>query len=730
MKTEEASLSDDSESEEQKNHFASRFIDDIADVAEKDDEEDDFVEDDDAELNEAQANEMRDEIQESRKNHQQLYDLTKRELVTDKEMEYVQELEQRASHGQDYDLKAEAQSQMLPTNKDPFLFQVKCKQGCEREAVIQLMNKYLALKGTKQCLSILSATVSDPLKSTLYCEAYKEMHVRDAIKGIATIFQRQVLKVPKEEAPGVYQVDKASSMQLKQNEWVRIGMPGLYKDDYAKVVDHDPESKAVWVRIVPRLDVQTKDPAARQKKKGQSDFRPPAKFFNYNEHRDAKENMQRDPRFGMHMWSWNRMKFKHGFLYKKFSAKHIITDIIPPIEIVQKFTSPSGAGFDDQDDANFEDHEKEMERLEQLHMTQTQLSRGDKVIVNNGELKNLTGVVVQVKGKDLIVFKPDSKEIPHNLELPTTDLSKHFALGNHVAVISGRHKGERGHVTKIEGVHSYFFSDSARREYRVFTNDLKLSSQVAAQNIEHAYIVNDLVQFGTRVGIVIGIDRDFVRVINDQNMTQNIKVTDIQQKIVSKRGQQSWDRERRFVTQQDVVKVIEGPNRGKRGTIVHIYKDVLFLYNREMRETQFIFVEKSTSVALLGADYLPSGRATMNTKVRDDEWVGQEITICKGEYKGQSGHCKQVKGERVRIVLKNKSKIVEQLKSECQLTKDNATDTEASRGFEIQTPAYVPQSPGMNSVYQTPNYDGGASEYGNAWKPGSVHSPKNEDFSN
>jgi len=54
---------------------------------------------------------------------------------------------------------------------------VKVKQGSEREACVSLMNKMMALKGTKDQLYILSASVFDKIPSVIYVEAHKELHV-------------------------------------------------------------------------------------------------------------------------------------------------------------------------------------------------------------------------------------------------------------------------------------------------------------------------------------------------------------------------------------------------------------------------------------------------------------------------------------------------------------------------------------------------------------------------
>ena len=67
---------------------------------------------------------------------------------------------------------------LLPSVKDPKLWMVRCKAGHEKEAVISLMNKYIAMQGTGNELHILSATTSDRVSGFAYVEAFKEVHVR------------------------------------------------------------------------------------------------------------------------------------------------------------------------------------------------------------------------------------------------------------------------------------------------------------------------------------------------------------------------------------------------------------------------------------------------------------------------------------------------------------------------------------------------------------------------
>jgi len=60
--------------------------------------------------------------------------------------------------------------------------------GTEKESCASLINKYFALKGTKQSLSIISACCFDSVPNTVYVEAYKNTHVMDAIKGLQNFF--------------------------------------------------------------------------------------------------------------------------------------------------------------------------------------------------------------------------------------------------------------------------------------------------------------------------------------------------------------------------------------------------------------------------------------------------------------------------------------------------------------------------------------------------------------
>lgn len=89
----------------------------------------------------------------------------------------------------------------MPSVNDPHLFMVRVKKGGERIATMSLMNKAIAMAKENNPLAILSVTTSDNVEGIIYVEAYKELNVREAIKGLSVILQGKIMLVPMEEMP-------------------------------------------------------------------------------------------------------------------------------------------------------------------------------------------------------------------------------------------------------------------------------------------------------------------------------------------------------------------------------------------------------------------------------------------------------------------------------------------------------------------------------------------------
>lgn len=113
------------------------------------------------------------------------------------------------------------------------------------------MNKAIHKARDGQHLSILSVTCTDKVEGFIYVEAFKEIHVKEAIAGLSVILGGKCLLVQKEEMPGIYQNDK-QQINLEIHQWVRVKQ-GLYMNDLG-LVEAIQDDK-VYLRLIPRIDL-------------------------------------------------------------------------------------------------------------------------------------------------------------------------------------------------------------------------------------------------------------------------------------------------------------------------------------------------------------------------------------------------------------------------------------------------------------------------------------------
>lgn len=62
---------------------------------------------------------------------------------------------------------------------------------------------------------------------------------------------------------------------------------------------------------------------------------------------------------------------------------------------------------------------------------------------------------------------------------------------------------------------------------------------------------------------------------------KNIKITDIDKKFEKDNKANGTDSMGNTLSNDNVVKCIEGRNKGKKGVIKHIFKKILFLWDKE-----------------------------------------------------------------------------------------------------------------------------------------------------
>ena len=184
------------------------------------------------------------------------------------------------------------------------------------------------------------------------------------------------------------------------------------------------------------------------------------------------------------------------------------------------------------------------------------------------------------------------------------------------------------------------------------------------------------------VGCVTKVDRESLRVLDQNGSVRSVMPSQISNKIERRRNAVATDRNGSEIRQDDTVREIGGEQ--KQGSILHIHRSYLFLHNREQTENSGIFVVRATNVATIAAkggriaqkgstgldltkmnpSLQRNGGANGNGTMAPpktfgrDRALGQTVTIRKGPYKGLLGIVKDTTDLEARVELHTKSKTV------------------------------------------------------------------------
>ncbi|KAK4490177.1 hypothetical protein RD792_000834 [Penstemon davidsonii] len=691
-------------------------------------------------------------------------------LPREDEQEDVEEIERRIqeryakSLNVEYDEEATdvEQQALLPSVRDPKLWMVKCAIGREREVAVCLMQKYID-KGSE--IQIRSVIALDHLKNYIYVEADKEAHVREAIKGMRNIYPGKIMLVPIKEMTDVLSVE-SKAIEISRDTWVRMKI-GLYKGDLAKVVEVDNVRLRATVKLIPRIDLQ----ALANKLEGREvpkkkTFTPPARFMNIDEARELhiRVERKRDPSTGDYFEKIEGMLFKDGFLYKNVSLRSLSTqNIQPTFDELEKFRQPAETGDGD------------MSSLSTLFANRKKghFMKGDRVIVVKGDLKNLKGWVEKVE-EDTVHIKPNEEGLPRTLAIGEKELCKYFEPGNHVKVVSGATEGATGMVVSVEGHVVNIVSDTTKELLRVFADNVVESSEVTSGVTRIGdYELHDLVVLDDNsFGVIIRVESEALQVLKgvpDRPDVALVRLREIKYKVDKKIF--AKDRYKNTLSVKDVVKILEGPCRGKQGPVEHIYRGILFVYDRHHLEHAGFICVKSESCMMVGGSRANGDRngnastskfshlrtpprvpqspmrsargGPMNFGGRHgggrghDALVGATIKIRLGHYKGCKGRVKDVKGSMVRVELESQMKVVTVDRSSISDNVNVSTSfRETSRyGMGSETPMHPSRTP--LHPYMTPMRDSGATPIHDgmrtpmrdrAWNPYTPMSPPRDNW--
>ncbi|KJE92244.1 transcription factor Tat-CT1 [Capsaspora owczarzaki ATCC 30864] len=642
------------------------------------------------------------------------------------------------------------QQAKLPTSSDPQLYLLKCRIGHEQEAVLSLMRRAQdRVAKNLPPLGIVSVIARNHIRGFIYVEAYKNLQVQDAIKGLSVLgmaYYKQQL-IPHKDMPDVLSVVQAEAV-LKVGAWVRLKKLALYKKDLGVVVSM--EADGAYIKIIPRVNLQELNDGTSENKggfktKAEKSKRPQPVLLDSTQRGSAPDLFELDDESDSQMFGPGVYRFtgsssqnnmpeyvtEDGFMYKFFKTDSIdLVNVNPTIEELKRFNATPD----------------ELRKSDSIS-AERRFVVGDRVEVTAGELQYLTGIVRNIDG-DAIFILPTQADFKEELRVPASLLRKAFILGDHIKVIAGNHEGETGLVTRVDDKIVTFVSDLTMKEMKVFAKDSQIATEVTSGLDKLGqFELYDLVQLDPQtVACITKIEKDSFKVLDQNGSVQRIEPRAISQKRNSKFSM-SLDGEHNSIQADDIVKIMDGAFTGRQGTIKHIYRSVAFVHCREVIENSGILVCRTRGLlsvsgkgtnkkfmdpaAPFGASsFVPASprngvdRPVGNTGAptpapagglgrgrgarRHDEMIGKSVVIRSGPYKGLLGIVKDATETVARVELHTKAKTVSVDKAQLRYP-SNPDGSDPMLGG--RTPAMGGRTPAFGG--QTPSYGGQTPSAGN-----------------
>lgn len=268
-------------------------------------------------------------------------------------------------------------------------------------------------------------------------------------------------------------------------------------------------------------------------------------------------------------------------MYKKYPIASLqIGNVVPTYDEIQTFAKALG------ENANIEDMYKILlEKTGQDRFNKFKV--GDKVIVISGQYNGLTGVVKKVAPNGVTIVTP---QIDEPLEFLPAELAKNFNKGDYVRAIAGKNVGKVGFISTITDNTAVITSEDLKSSFTTFVNDLVLASETTRiqqfENKANEFKKYDLVRLNDTktFGCVISLDDFNMRIIDNGGRVVTIKFSDVDFTVDTRRYIAKNDFGQEFHI-NDTVKVLDGMYKGTIGSIKHIYRGVLFLFNLELQKT-------------------------------------------------------------------------------------------------------------------------------------------------
>ncbi|KAK2792661.1 transcription elongation factor spt5 [Onygenales sp. PD_12] len=573
---------------------------------------------------------------------------------------------------------------LLPSVDDPSIWAVKCRPGKEREVVFNIQKRIEERPpGSRKPIRIMSAFErGGTMAGYIYVEARKQADVIDALDEMLNVYSRsKMILISVKEMPDLLRVSK--SEELLPGGWVRIKR-GRYQGDLAQIEEVETNGLDVTVRLVPRLEYGLNEDSGapngdvKRKRPGGANSavaRPPQRPFSEAEakKRHAKY-LTATSGLGGKTWNYLGDTYVDGFLIKDMKVQHLITkNVNPQLDEVTKFARGADDGTANLDLAAL---------AASLKNTTSEDSYlpGDTVEVFGGEQQGVVGRTISTRG-DIVSLKVTQGELEGQIiDVPIKGLRKRFQEGDHVKVIGGsRFRDELGMVVRIKDDRVTLLSDMSMQEITVFSKDLREAADAGVDGKLGMYDVHDLVQLDqSTVGCIIKLDRESMRVLDQNGSIRNVLPSQVMNKIPPRRNAVSTDRNGSEIRTGDTVREVTGEQR--MGTILHIHRSFLFLNNKVAGDNAGIIVTRASNVTTVatsggrlasrsGPDFSKMNPALQKNGMNGsgmpppksfgrDRTIGKTVTIRKGPFKGLLGIVKDTTDTQARVELHSKSKVI------------------------------------------------------------------------
>lgn len=562
-----------------------------------------------------------------------------------------------------------------PGIKDPKLWLVKCDPGQEDLMVLKLMKRYFSWQRTDSRLWIRSAFSVPTVKGYVYIEAMKKVHVEKAIMHLRALKAYAISLIPIGEMTQALTIH-AEVPVIKKNQWVRLKRPRTYRGDLALVMGTYDQATKLDLKMMPRIDwayleerrANLDNPDYNPRKRKRSNFRPLPGLFNETEIMKLVDESDLKRQDGFIHYKSN--KFKGGFLYKRVQSNAVVSiGVTPTQEEIDKFLT--GSRRINSDGELEEDDFTSLMPPPQKKKIEAVFYRGDRVIVTEGAMKNLTGTVM-LPGTEELAITPDKQFNPsgtlNEITINTSYIRKLFEAGEHVKVLEGPHQNETGLIVRVDDGVLIVFSDIGKEELTVASDIVMITTEVSAgRESLGTYDLYDLVEIGQgNVGCVVRVELKSFKILNTRGQVLDVPLQQMGQKKRTKFAV-TFDPKGNPMTRDDVVRITQGPHQGRQCTVKHVYRSWVYLYSFTHNKNSGVLVTRNQHLSAVGRASAQQssfqqregrggghgfgGGHGRRDRFRNDPLLNQRVSIAKGAYKGMIGLVLSVTQSTVAVEL-------------------------------------------------------------------------------